>query len=149
MSVPTARCLHGKGQPDISIRQTGRFTPTRVRYTIRNRWQVILKLYQWRTLVRFSPAFLAFEVFQLIGAMKKGWLHHWLWAAGFQVVHVRDLIERRRAFQRLRKRGDLDVLKDGPVPYNKAMHAGRLDRAARRILDWIVQLNWHIAGRQR
>jgi GT2 family glycosyltransferase len=147
--VPTARCLHGKGQPGVSIRQTGRFTPTRVRYTIRNRWQVLLKLYEWQTLLRFAPALLAFEVFQLLGAIKKGWLHHWMWAVGSQVRNGCGLMKRRRAFQRIRKCRDVDILRGGPVPYNKAMHVGRVERAARDTLDWIVQLNWRLAGGRR
>ena len=66
--VPEARCLHRAGTIGVSVRETGRFTPIRVRYTIRNRWLTVLMLYQAGTLLRFAPALATFEVLQLLGA---------------------------------------------------------------------------------
>ena len=39
-------------------------------------------LYQKRTLLRLAPALAVFELVQLLGAARKGWLIHWLRAAG-------------------------------------------------------------------
>ncbi|MCC6683353.1 MAG: glycosyltransferase family 2 protein [Phycisphaeraceae bacterium] len=149
LTVPEARCLHGAGTVDISIRQTGRFTPRRVRQTMLNRWQVIIKLYQIRTMLRFAPALLAFEIFQFLGAIYKGWLGHWLWAVAALLGRLPRLMRKRRAFGKQRQRPDLDVLTGGPFPYNKAMHSGRLERAAQRLLDAIVRCNWHLTGGRR
>jgi GT2 family glycosyltransferase len=145
LAVPRAQCLHAEGTVGLSIRETGRFTPERVRRTIRNRWFVLLKLYQARTLLRFAPAFAAFELAQLGGAVYKGWLLHWLWAAGSLIASLPDLLRRRRAFQRARVRPDLDVLVAGPFPTNEAMHRGPLGRGVQNAFDAFANLNWRIA----
>ena len=146
LAVPRARCLHRAGTIGVSIRQTGRFTPIRVRYTIRNRWLTMLMLYQARTLLRFLPALSVFEVLQLLGGLKKGWLGHWLWAAG-STVRTLPHVQRVRAVMRdSRRRSDLDVLRGGPFPFNRAMHRSALESAAQRALDVIAELNWRLAG---
>lgn len=147
--VPGARCLHGAGTIGVSIRETGRFTPTRVRYTIRNRWLTLLMLYQKRTLLRFAPALAAFEALQLLGAVSKGWLGHWLWALGATARALPHVRRQRRALRHQRRRTDLEVLVGGPFPYNKAMHRTVLERAAQRSLDVIARANWGLAGGSR
>ncbi len=147
--VPAAHCLHGEGTVGVSVRQTGRFTPTRIRYTIRNRWYTVAKLYQWRTLFRFGPALLAFELFQLAGAIRKGWLSHWIWAAASMANALPGALRQRRLFARERRRADLAVLVAGPFPFNPAMRLGKAERASKRALDAIAQLNWRVAGAAR
>jgi GT2 family glycosyltransferase len=144
--VPAARCLHRAGTIGVSIRQTGRFTPVRVRHTVRNRWLTLLMLYQARTLLRFAPALGAFEVLQILGAVRKGWLRHWLWAAGSTARMLPHVLRARRAMRSSRRRGDLEVLRAGPFPYNKAMHSSAVERAAQRALDLIAALNWRLVG---
>jgi N-acetylglucosaminyl-diphospho-decaprenol L-rhamnosyltransferase len=146
LTVPEARCLHRAGTIGVSIRQTGRFTPVRVRYTIRNRWLVILMLYQAGTLLRFAPALAVFEVLQLLGAVRQGWLGHWLWAAGStarMLPHVRRV---RRAMRTSRRRADLEVLSGGPFPFNTRWHRSAPERAAQGALDLVARVNWRLAG---
>lgn len=147
--VPAARCLHGAGTPGLSIRETGRFTPTRVRYTIRNRWLTMLMLYQKRTLLRFAPALVAFEIVQLLGAAAKGWIGHWIWAVGSAASLLPYALHRRQSLRKLRRRADRALLVDGPFPYNPAMQRTPLERAARRCLDLIASLNWRLSGGSR
>ena len=144
--VPAARCLHRAGTIGVSIRQTGRFTPVRVRHTIRNRWLTVLMLYQPGTLLRFAPALAAFEVLQLLGAARKGWIGHWLWAAGSTARMLPHVLRVRRAMARSRRRRDLEILTAGPFPFNSRWSPSSLERAARRSLDLISQLNWRLAG---
>jgi GT2 family glycosyltransferase len=146
--VPSARCLHRAGTIGVSLRQTGTFTSVRVRHTIRNRWLSMLMLYQSGTLLRFAPALMTFEGFQLAGAVRKGWLGHWVWAIGSATRMLPHVLRTRRMMRRSRRRRDLDVLRPGPFPFNKALHASRLERAAQRVLDGIVSLNWRLAGRR-
>lgn len=147
LADPRAHCFHGLGTVDVSIRQTGEFTALRLRHTVLNRWQVLLKLYQVATLVRFAPTLLLFEALQFGGAVKKGWLRHWLWALGALGSSLPRLARRRRAFQRRRNRDDLDVLVPGPFPYNPAMVSTRWEELARRALDQVAALNWRLATR--
>lgn len=146
LTVPDARCLHGAGTIGMSIRETGRFTPVRVRHTIRNRWLTVLMLYQTSTLLRFAPALVAFEVLQLLGAVRKRWIGHWLWAAGSTVQLLPHVLRVRRDMRTSRRRGDLEILRAGPFPFNKAWHRSALERAAQRALDLIGRLNWRVAG---
>ncbi|NNF27056.1 MAG: glycosyltransferase [Gemmatimonadetes bacterium] len=147
LADPRAHCLHGDGTVDVSIRQTGEFTALRLRHTVLNRWQILLKLYQTSTLVRFAPTLLLFEALQFGGAVKKGWLRHWLWALGALASSLPSLVRRRRAFQRRRIRDDLDVLVPGPFPYNPAMVSSRSEELARRALDRVAALNWRWAAK--
>jgi GT2 family glycosyltransferase len=146
LTVPTARCLHRAGTIGVSIRQTGRFTSVRVRHTVRNRWLTVLMLYQARTLLRFAPALAVFEVLQLLGAVKKGWLRHWLWAAGSTARMLPHVLLVRQAMRSSRRRADLEVLRAGPFPFNKALPTSAPERAAQRALDLIATLNWRLAG---
>jgi len=146
LAVPAARCLHSKGTIGVSIRETGRFTAVRIRYTMRNRWLTILMLYQAGTLFRLAPALAVFEVLQLGAAARKGWLGHWLWAVGSVVgllPHVRRV---RRTMRSRRRRADLELLRGGPFPFNPAWRRSGLDRAAGRMLDLVAGLNWRLAG---
>jgi len=144
--VPEARCLHGAGTIGVSIRETGRFTPIRVRYTIRNRWLTLLMLYQAGTLLRFAPGLAVFEVLQLLGALRKGWIGHWLWAAGSTARMLPHVLSVRRAMGTSRQRRDLEILTGGSFPFNSRWRRSRLERAAQRSLDLIARLNWRLAG---
>ena len=146
LAVPQARCRHRAGTIGVSIRETGRFTPVRVRYTIRNRWLTVLMLYQTGTLLRFAPALAVFEVLQLLGAVRRGWIGHWLWAAGSTVRMLPHVLRVRRAMRASRRRRDLEVLTAGPFPFNSRWRHSALERAAQRSLDLIARLNWRLAG---
>ena len=146
LAVPAARCLHRKGTIGVSVRETGRFTPIRVRYTIRNRWLTVLMLYRIGTLLRLAPALALFELLQLGGAVKKGWLGHWLWAAGSMVAMLPHVCRVRRSMRTSRRRGDLELLRGGPFPFNPAWRRSRLERAVERTLDLVAGLNWRLAG---
>jgi GT2 family glycosyltransferase len=146
--VPEARCLHRAGTIGVSIRQTGRFTPVRIRQTIRNRWLTILMLYQPGTLLRFAPAMAVFEVLQLLGALRKGWIGHWLWAAGSTARLLPHVLGVRHAMRTSRRRRDLEILTGGPFPFNPRWRHTTLERAARRCLDLFAGLNWRLVGRR-
>ncbi|MDQ3427285.1 MAG: glycosyltransferase family 2 protein [Gemmatimonadota bacterium] len=144
--VPGARCLHRAGTIGVSIRETGRFTPVRIRYTIRNRWLTVLMLYQAGTLLRFAPALALFEVLQLLGALRKGWIGHWLWAAGSTARMLPHVLSVRRAMRTSRRCGDLEILTAGPFPFTTRWRHSALERAAQRSLDLVAGLNWRVAG---
>jgi len=146
LAVPAARCLHRKGTIGVSVRETGRFTSIRVRYTIRNRWLTVLMLYRLGTLIRLAPALVLFELLQLGGAVKKGWLTYWLWAAGSMVCLLPHVCRVRRAMRSRRRRADLELLRGGAFPFNPAWRRSRLERAAERTLDRMAALNWRLAG---
>lgn len=146
IAVPEARCLHRAGTIGVSIRETGRFTAVRIRHTIRNRWLTVFMLYQGGTLLRFAPALATFEVLQLLGALRKGWIGHWLWAAGSTVRMLPHVLRVRQAMRQSRRRGDLEILSGGPFPFNPRWNHSALESAAQRTLDLVARLNWRVAG---
>jgi GT2 family glycosyltransferase len=145
LAVPDAVCRHGDGTPGLSVRATGNPVPARVRNTILNRWQVLFKLYQARTLVLLAPSLLLFELFQLVGGIAVGWLPHWLRAAGALGRMAPDLARRRRAFRPHRSVPDGVVLRPGPHPFSPALTRYRSVRALRGVLDGVAALNWALA----
>lgn len=142
---PAAACLHGLGTPDISLRATGQFTEIRVVYTIRNRWQLILKRFEFRTMLLLAPVLIAFEVAQLVGAVRNGWFAHWLTAARWILAHRLEIMAERRDSEQLRCCGDGLVLRGGPVPFHPRLNRGSLDHLAARMLNAIAALNWAVA----
>jgi hypothetical protein len=52
----------------------------------------------------------------------------------------------RRAIGSRRRRGDLELLRGGPFPFNPAWRRSRLERAAERTLDRLAGLNWRLVG---
>ena len=103
-------------------------------------------LYQPGTLLRFAPALSLFEVLQLVGAVRKGWIGHWLWATGSAARMLPHVLRVRRAMRTSRRRRDLEVLRAGPFPFNTAWRRSAMERAAQRALDLVARLNWRAAG---
>jgi GT2 family glycosyltransferase len=147
LAVPAAVCLHGPGTPGLSIRASGRHTTTRIRHTILNRWQVILKLYETRTIVLLAPYLAAFELYQLAGCVALGWSREWRAAAGDLAGKWSGLRGRRRAVQPTRKRFDYELLVAGPHPFNPLLARRIVVRVSHRLLDLVATVNWALASR--
>ncbi len=144
--TPDAVCRHREGTPEVSIRATGGYTPTRITETILNRWQLLIKLYRLRTFLLYLPSFLLFEAMQLGGALVRGWLPHYWRALRLLAGRGRRLLARRRAFQARRCCDELTLVTIAPLPFNPALARGRADRLAQRLLAGLLQLNRHVAG---
>ncbi len=147
LAVPEATCLHRAGTPGMSLRETGRYTDVRIRNNILNRWLVVRKLYQGRTLVLLGPGLALFELVQLVGVVRKGWLRMWVRAWGAYRDRRATTEAARRAFAAERRLPDGAVLSGGPLPFTDALLAGRLQRWIKRMLEGVLELNWRLARR--
>lgn len=145
--VPEVRCLHGTGTEGISIRKMGSYSSVRIGQTIRNRWQILIKLYEIRTLALLLPSLAMFEAFQLIGSLKRGWLRHWLVSAGWIVRRFPDLIRTRRIVQQRRRVSDSALLTAGTTPLNPALLESALESRLCKLLDVVTRVNWDWARR--
>lgn len=145
LSVPAARCLHRSGTPGLSLRRIGRYTDIRVENLVRNRWVILLKHYQLRSLVVLSPILIAFEGLQLAGAIKKGWFRRWMSAAWWLLRHIGPVLRGRRAVQRSRQIADREILSEGPFPFTDRLLEGGLEAAAGRLLDRVASCWWRLA----
>ena len=142
LAVPAARCRHGDGTPGLSYRAGGVQTSTRVYCLIRNRWRIVLQAYAGRTLVLLAPALVAYEVFQLAGAIRKGWLTSWLRAAWWMVTNPGVTWRRRRERQDDRRLGDRMLLVPGPLPFTAGLLEGGAERRARALLERWTTACW-------
>jgi GT2 family glycosyltransferase len=145
LSVPAARCLHRSGTPGLSLRRIGRYTDVRVENLVRNRWIILLKHFQLRSLLLLSPVLLAFEGLQLAGAVRKGWLGRWLSAARWLLGHLCPVLRGRRAVQRSRVVPDREILSGGPFPFNDRLLRGGLEASAGRLFDRLADRWWRLA----
>jgi GT2 family glycosyltransferase len=141
LAVPAARCRHGEGTPGLSFRSGGERTPTRVYCLIRNRWRIVLQAYTVRSLL-LAPSLVAYEVFQLAGALRKGWIGPWLRAAWWMASNPAVTLRRRREVQGSRRLGDRMLLVGGPLPFTSGLLAGRLERAAKGLLERWTMAYW-------
>lgn len=147
LSVPAATCLHGEGTPGLSYRSGGTHSPTRVYCLIRNRWRIVLQTYALRTLLLLSPCLFLYELFQLAGVVRKGWLGSWLRAVGWMAANPGVVLRRRREVQRRRRTPDRQVLSGGPLPFTPELLPGKLERMARAWLDRIAVAYWRAIER--
>ena len=147
VSVPQARCYHGKGTEGLSIRQLGTYSSKRVYFIIRNRWLIILKNFSARTIFVLAPVLAAFEIAQLLLVLKKRWTAEWWRALTWIVRHWAVILKERRRVQALRRVSDRELLVGGPVPFRRELTTSGFERAARSALDAIATGYWKIAQR--
>ncbi len=142
VTVPTATCLHGDGTPGLSYRGGQVQSPTRVYCLIRNRWRIVLQTYAGRSLLLLAPCLLLYEVFQLAGAAREGWLRSWVRAAGWMLAHPGVTMRRRREVQRSRRAPDRDLLIGGALPFTPGLLTGKVERAVRQGLERLMEWYW-------
>lgn len=146
LSVPQALCYHGTGTEGLSIRQLGSYSSRRVFYLIRNRWLFVLKNFSLRTLIVMTPLLLFYEAAQFVIVIKKGWLREWWRSLCWVFRHFPQTLRERRRVQGLRQVPDRQLLVGGPVPFRSELSTGAVERAARKVLDVVVQSYWKLAS---
>ena len=142
---PAARVLHGGGTPHLSYRPGYPVSTTRVFYLLRNRWLVIGKCYSLRALLVLAPMLLLFELFQVAGLARKGWLRPWWLACRSTAGHWKELRAKRADVRRSRRAPDRAVLRGGPLPFTDAVKGTVVDRASLAILSALSNAYWLLA----
>lgn len=142
LAVPGAHVLHGEGTAGLSLRRGGQYAPLRVYCLIRNRWLILAKNYALRTLLLLAPVLLLYEVFQLVGVVKKGWLRFWLRACWWMFCHTGYVLAKRRQIQQARRVADRVILHNGPIPFTEGLTQNRLEQWGKLVLDRITTGYW-------
>jgi GT2 family glycosyltransferase len=142
LAVPAAHAYHQEGTPGLSWRQGGEYAPARVFYLIRNRWQVIVKNYALKTLLLLMPLFCVYELCQLMGVIKKGWLPAWWRAASWMLVNTAQVLRKRAAVQKARKVADREILSGGPIPFTGDLTKSTCEQLGKNALDLLATLYW-------
>ncbi len=145
LSVPSAVVTHREGTAGLALRRTGRYASRRIFSNIRNRWQIILIHFQWRTLLALAPALALFEVFQLVGVLVKGWWGEWWRAVCWIAGHAGEISHKRNVAGNSRRVPDGEILRGGAVPFAEELATSPLERLGRRILDSLTAVWWTIA----
>jgi GT2 family glycosyltransferase len=142
LSVGSARCYHRKGTKGLSFREGESYPEMRVFYLIRNRWQILLKNYQLKTLCLLFPILLTYEIFQLGGTIKKGWFSQWLKAFSWIFFHFPEILKKRRIVQKSRITPDRENLVGGPIPFTQSLTKGSLERMGEKMLNLMADIYW-------
>ncbi len=147
VGVPAAVCSHGGGTPGLSYRP-GRSYPTgRVYFHIRNRWQLILKNYEFGSLCLLAPCLLFYEALQLAGVVSKGWFKEWTRAAEWVLSNRRTLLAKRRAASAARTVSDRELWVGGELPFHPGLLTRRGERAALRFVNAVLAAYWRLCSR--
>jgi GT2 family glycosyltransferase len=144
LAVESAWCYHGLGTAGLSLRRTGRYARLRVLCVIRNRWQVLLKCYEFRTLVLLAPVLVLYELLQVAIVAKRGWWGEWFEALRSTLRHARAVARDRHAVQAGRMVPDRALLRGGPLPFADALTTSRIERTALRIVDGVMSAYWRM-----
>jgi len=142
LSVPAALCYHREGTAGLSLREGGEYSKLRVFCLIRNRWLIILKNYHLNTILLLTPAFIIYEIFQLAGVIKKGWMMQWLKASFWIMFNLNKILLKRRTIQKARVIPDREILKGGPIPFTAELTKSSLEITLKNFLDFITGAYW-------
>ena len=142
LSVPSALCYHREGTVGLSFRGKGNYSKVRAYCLIRNRWQVILKNYELKTLIILSPILFFYELFQLMGIIGKGWFVEWLRALLWVAFHPIHIFRKRQLVQKERKTPDREILQNGPIPFREDVIKSPLERLVKNYMDRIAKVYW-------
>jgi GT2 family glycosyltransferase len=143
LSIPAAICYHREGTEGLSFREGGNYSKMRVFFLIRNRWQIILKNYELKTILLLTPVFIIYEIFQLAGVIKKGWMIRWLKASFWIIFNLNKIFLKRRAIQKARVIPDREILKGGLIPFTAELTKSSLEITAKNFLDFITGAYWN------
>jgi hypothetical protein len=142
LSVASACCYHREGTKGLSFREGGSYPRQRAFFLIRNRWQILLKNYELKTLCLFFPVLLIYEIFQFGGTIKKGWFIQWLKAFFWIFIHFTEIMNKRRIVQRARITPDRKILVGGPLPFTQSFAQDNLERIGEKMLNRMVDIYW-------
>ncbi len=144
LSVSSSKCFHGEGTRDLSRREGDKYSRVRIFCLIKNRWQIILKDYELRTIILLLPALCIYEVFQFMGVLKKGWIAEWFRAVYWIASNLNHILHKRRIVQQSRKIHDREILEGGPLPFFEDLPQGRLEQIGKNILDFLMVTYWKL-----
>jgi GT2 family glycosyltransferase len=139
---PHAVVRHGEGTVDLSYRPGDAVAARRTYYLIRNRWLIIGKCYATRTLLLMAPLLLTYEIFQLGGVIRKGWIVPWWRAVRSLLGGIRPLLGKRAAVQSTRKVPDGKLLQNTSLPFTAAVRSGQVERIAVTLFEWLATGYW-------
>lgn len=142
LSVPAAVVYHREGTSGLSLRKHGSYSSLRVTLLIRNRWQILLKYYALRTIIRLAPMLLLYELSQFAVAAKKGWLKEWFTAVCWILGNLNSIKKKRRNLQCMRRMPDGDIFEGGALPFTPYLLQSRTETLLKEGFDNVIISYW-------
>ncbi len=113
-------------------------------YQIRNRWHVILKDYQVRTIVLLLPVLVVHELLQVGLLIVKGHGLTYIKAVGGLIAMLPSLPADRAAVARTRRLADRDLLRSDPIVARDDLIRHPLLRAGKRLYERVLASYWKL-----
>jgi GT2 family glycosyltransferase len=113
-------------------------------YQIRNRWHVILKDYQIRTIVLLIPPLVVHEALQAVVLFAKGHGLTYLKAVGGLLAMMPRLKADRALVTRIRVRPDREVLRSDPMVARADLIGHPLARAGKALYERLLRGYWRL-----
>ena len=113
-------------------------------YQIRNRWHVLLKDYQIRTLVLLLPALAVHEALQAIVLIGKGHGLTYLKAVAGLLRMLPSLPTDRAKVSRIRVRPDRELLRSDSMVARADLVGLSLARVGQQVYEWVLRRYWRL-----
>lgn len=142
--VPESIVWHYAGTPDLAVRTRQPYPPRRAFLVTRNRWLVLLKNYQTRTLLLLFPALVLFE---LVWVCMLGWAGHGrslLRAYSWNWLHRAWVSEQRKAIQTARVVPDKRLLTTSPLSPVPGIADRGIGLYLRKLGELKLKLYWRV-----
>jgi GT2 family glycosyltransferase len=142
--APSSVVLHRQGNPETSWRGSGSYPARRAFLIYRNRWMLMLKIYQLRTLIICAPMILLYEVILFGAALRKGWLGAYAQALRAVFRHWPTLMQQRRQIQATRMIGDRKLLSAHGLSFVPGLVKSPAARLAQRAIEALLSGYWRL-----
>jgi len=137
----------GQGTPGLSFRDQGSYPKYRAYLTMRNRLQIIIIHYRFRSLLVLSPALALYELMIFAYVLKSGWLRQWAEAWLWQLRNAKSLRARRAAVQCRKQVEEGLLLSGGDLPIAAGLLSTGLETRLLAALSWLLDGYWKGARR--
>ncbi len=142
VSAPKSVIYHKGGTPCVSYRGQSAYPSLRGYLILRNRWFMLLKLYEFKTLLLIAPALAVYESLVLVMAVKKGMIVPYLRALGWLIGHFHIVLRHRKAAQAIRTVPDARLLSAQPLTFVPGLIRGRGGAWLKSALDRFFCFYW-------
>jgi len=110
----------------------------------RNRWHMILSMYQIKTLLLISPALFFYELVSTVMLIPKGMNFQYTKGVLCALANIRTIWKKRKEIQQIRKIKDKDMLTTGPLSIPRAYLSNPIYRVGTSCLNWIFCFYWKV-----
>jgi hypothetical protein len=133
-TIPKAICYH-------RVKKRGL---TKANYQIKNRWDIIFKTYDWKTILLLTPAFFVYELLLLLFLTINGSSKEYFKAVFSLAKSFPSIMSKRKSFQEIKTVNDRNVLKWSPINMRSDLLEKSIMRKGKNILDNFFYIYWKV-----